>query len=147
MDAENGGLGILLVDDSEDDVLMARKVFARLPFPHRLETASCAAEALDYLRRSGSHAGRNGPQPHLLLLDINMPGMDGFGLLRLLKADPELRKIPVVMLTTSASREDVKRSYECGAASFITKPETFEGFSDLMRKFAGYWSSVSVLPQ
>lgn len=147
MSAENNGLEILLVDDSEDDLLMARKVFSRLPFPHRLETASCAAEALDYLRRSGRHAERKGPQPHLLLLDINMPGMDGFGLLRLLKADPELRKIPVIMLTTSASREDVRRSYECGAASFITKPETFEGFSDLMGKFAGYWLSVSALPQ
>jgi len=147
VNAAHGGLDILLVDDNEDDLLMARKVFSRLPFPHRLETASCAAEALDYLRRSGKHEGRKGGQPHLLLLDINMPGMDGFGLLRLLKADPELRKIPVIMLTTSASHDDVRKSYECGAASFITKPETFEGFSGLMRKFAGYWLSVSALPQ
>jgi CheY-like chemotaxis protein len=147
MNEVNGGLDILLVDDSEDDVLMARKVFSRLPFPHSLATAACAAEALDYLRRAGKHSGRKGGLPHLLLLDINMPGMDGFELLRLLKADPELKKIPVIMLTTSASREDVRRSYECGAASFITKPETFEGFRDLMGKFAGYWLSVSALPQ
>ncbi|MDT8285510.1 MAG: response regulator [Elusimicrobiales bacterium] len=147
MNAAHGGLDILLVDDNEDDLLMARKVFSRLPFAHRLTTASCAAEALDYLRRSGGHAGRKGGQPHLILLDINMPGMDGFGLLRLLKADPELRKVPVIMLTTSASRDDVRKSYECGAASFITKPETFEGFSGLMKQFAGYWLSVSALPQ
>lgn len=142
-----GGLDILLVDDSEDDLLMARKVFSRLPFPHTLETAASASEALDYLRRSGKHDGRKGAQPHLLLLDINMPGMDGFGLLRVLKADPELKKIPVIMLTTSAAREDIRRSYECGAASFITKPGSFEGFSDLMKLFAGYWLSVSALPQ
>lgn len=146
MRAANGGLDILLVDDSEDDVLMARKAFARLDFPHKLDVAYDACQALEYLRRAGRHAGRAGPQPQLLLLDINMPGMNGFELLTLLKADPELKSLPVIMLTTSSSPEDVRRSYECGAASFITKPETFEGFRDLLGKLSCYWLSVSALP-
>ncbi len=146
MNAANGGLDILLVDDSEDDVLMAREVFSRLSFPHSLSVASNACLALEYLRRAGRHAGRTGPQPDLILLDINMPGMDGFELLRTLKADPELRKIPVIMLTTSSSSDDVRRSYECGAASFITKPGDFKSFSALMEGFSRYWTLISETP-
>jgi CheY-like chemotaxis protein len=140
-------LNILLVDDNEDDVLMARKAFAQLNFPHKLETALSAQGALDYLRCSGSYTDRKPVLPDLLLLDINMPLMDGFALLKLLKADPCLKKIPVIMLTSSSAREDVSRSYECGAASYLTKPESFEGFKNLMYDFGRYWLTVSALPQ
>jgi len=147
MKAYSTRLKILLVDDSEDDILMARTVFGQLGFPHDLETMSEAAQALDYLRCAGKFAGRKFELPDLLLLDINMPMMDGFSLLRALKADPALKKIPVIMLTTSSSQSDVTRSYESGAASFITKPSSFEDYRELMSNFGRYWMMVSALPQ
>ena len=147
MDSYHNSLNILLVDDSEDDVVMAQKAFAQLSFPHKLETALSAQAALDYLRCRGGYADRKPVLPDLLLLDINMPLMDGFALLKILKADQLLKKIPVIMLTSSSAREDVARSYDCGAASYITKPESFEGFKNLMGDFGKYWLTVSALPQ
>lgn len=140
-------LRILLVDDSEDDVLMAQKVFARLDLPHKLDIATGSAEALDYLNCAGKYCDRKATAPDLLLLDINMPGMGGLELLKTIKNDKNLRKIPVIMLTTSASREDVRKSFENGAASFITKPNSFQEYHDLMAQFSKYWMSVSALPQ
>ncbi|MDA8243219.1 MAG: response regulator [Elusimicrobia bacterium] len=139
-------LHILLVDDSEDDVLLARRAFSGLEKPHVLHTACCAEEALEYLERRGRHSGRAGRQPDMLLLDLNMPGMGGLELLKRLKADPVLRKIPVVILTTSATQDDVNRCYESGAASYITKPSTMEEFGLMTRAFAHYWARVSDLP-
>ncbi len=140
-------LSILLVDDSEDDIIMAQKVFAKLNFPHTLAVACSAAEALDCLNCAGKHAGKKAPAPDLILLDINMPGMDGLELLKKLKADKSLKKIPVIMLTSSASRDDIRKSFENGAASFLTKPSNFEGYRELMAQFSKYWMSVSALPQ
>jgi two-component system response regulator len=140
-------LNILLVDDSEDDILMAQKVFDKLSLPHTLAVAGSAAEALDYLNCAGKHAARKKIAPDLILLDINMPGMDGLELLKKLKADKSLKKIPVIMLTSSASRDDIRKSFESGAASFLTKPSNFEGYRDLMAQFSKYWMSVSALPQ
>lgn len=140
-------LKILLVDDNEDDVMMAQKAFAQLNFPCKLETAQGAQAALDYLQCRGGYADRKPVLPDLLLLDINMPQMDGFALLKILKADKLLKKIPIIMLTSSSAREDVARSYEYGAASFLTKPESFEGFKNLLGGFGSYWLTVSALPQ
>jgi len=116
-------------------------------FRHTLETVTTARAALDYLQCCGEHSGRKAVLPDILLLDINLPMMDGFSLLRILKTDHLLKKIPVIMLTTSSSHEDIVRSYESGAASFITKPDNFEGFKNLMGRFGEYWLSVSALPQ
>lgn len=140
-------LSILLVDDNEDDALMAKHAFAKLAIPHQLQVVTDGRAALDYLNCAGKFAGRKNTLPDLLLLDINMPGMDGFSLLKALKADKTLRKIPVVMLTTSSSHDDVARSYECGAASFLTKPDSFDGYHALMGQFSSYWMSVSLLPE
>ncbi len=147
MDNYHNGLNILLVDDSDDDIMMAQKVFAQLSFPHKLETAQSAQAALDYLQCRGKYADRKPVLPDLLLLDINMPMINGFALLKILKADPLLKKIPVIMLTSSSAREDVSRSYECGAASYLTKPESFEGLKNLIGDFTKYWLTVSALPQ
>ncbi len=141
------GLNILLVDDSEDDIMIARKAFAQLSFPHKLETAMSAQSALDYLHCRGKYADRKPVLPDLLLLDINMPIINGFALLKILKADQLLRKIPVIILTSSSAREDVSRSYECGAASYLTKPGSFEGLKNLIGDFTRYWLTVSALPQ
>ncbi len=147
MTSSYSGLKILLVDDSEDDTLMAKKVFAAMGFKHSLTTVADASEALDYLHCRGKYSGRKPELPDLMLLDISLPMMDGFALLRKLKADPVLKKIPVTMLTTSSSRDDITRSYEYGAASFITKPASFECFKDVICQFGRYWLSVSALPQ
>lgn len=147
MNNYHSGLNILLVDDSEDDIMVARKAFSQLSFPHKLETAQSAQDALDYLQCRGRYADRKPVLPDLLLLDINMPLMDGIALLKILKADQLLKKIPVIMLTSSSAMADVSRSYECGAASFITKPESLEGFKNLLGDFGKYWLTVSALPQ
>jgi len=147
MNNNYSSLDILLVDDSEDDVMMARKAFSELSFPHKLETVMSARCALDYLQCRGKYADRKAVLPDILLLDINMPMIDGFALLKILKEDQLLKKIPVIMLTTSAAREDISRSYDGGAASFITKPESYEGFKKLMGDFGNYWLTVSALPQ
>jgi len=147
MNNYHNGLNILLVDDCEDDIMMAQKVFAQLSFPHKLETAQSAQAALDYLQCRGKYADRKPVLPDILLLDINMPLVNGFALLKILKADQLLKKIPVIMLTSSCTREDVSRSYEYGAASYLTKPENFEGFKNLMSDFGKYWLTVAALPQ
>jgi two-component system response regulator len=141
------GLKILLVEDSEDDVLLAKKVFSELGFSHSLHSVGDANEALDYLKCRGKYAGRKPVLPDLVLMDINLPMMDGFSLLKSLKADHELRRIPVIMLSTSSASTDISRSYACGAASYITKPPTFEEFKNVMAHFSRYWMSISALPQ
>ena len=147
MPAAFQSLHILLVDDSEDDIHMAQEVFSKLNLPHKLDTAMNAAQALDYLSCSGKYSGRKKVPPDLLLLDINMPGMDGLELLKRLKTDKNHKKIPVIMLTTSASRDGIRKSFEHGAASFITKPNSFDDYRDLIAQFSKYWISVSALPK
>lgn len=98
------------------------------------------------LYAAGRHSGQKPLVPSIILLDITLPLMDGIAVLKKLKADQGLRPIPVVMLTTSSRHEDIVRSYENGAASYITKPTSLEEFLDLARKFEMYWVSVSKLP-
>ena len=101
-------------------------------------------EALAYLRREGRH--RDARAPGLVLLDINMPKMNGFEVLRIMKSDPVLRTIPVVMLTTSTRDEDIARSYDGGACSFVSKPVSFEKLKEVIKQFTLYWTLVSVVP-
>lgn len=140
-------LSILLVDDSEDDTQLARVVFGQLSLPHELRALNSGAEALAYLRREGRYAGARHAAPDLILLDLHMPGMSGLELLRALKEDAVLRRIPVVMLTSSAAPADIKASFESGAASYLNKPATLEGYKELMAGFGSYWLTVSLLPQ
>lgn len=140
-------LTLLLVDDSEDDLLMARTAFAYLSFPHKLETMDDPRQALDYLRCAGKYEGRKTAPPDLLLLDINMPVLDGFSLLRELKADPVLKKIPVIMLSSSSSQRDIARSYEFGAASYLAKPNSMDAYKKLIDGFGLYWNCIAALPE
>jgi len=134
---------LLLVEDNEDDVLIARRAFGEFRVFSEVNVARDGQEALDMLSGTG---GRRPLRPSLILLDITLPLMDGIALLKRLKADPELRAIPVIMLTTSSRQEDVQRSYAAGAASFITKPPSLEEYAELARKFEMYWITVSRLP-
>lgn len=146
MNNESDKLTILLVEDNEDDVLIAQRSFKECKFISAVNVARDGQEALDMLTASGSRGGAKPLRPSLILLDITLPLMDGIALLKRLKADPALRAIPVVMLTTSSRHEDIVRSYENGAASYLTKPSSLEEFLELARKFEQYWVSVSKLP-
>ena len=139
-------LSLLLVEDNDDDVLIAQRAFKEFKFITTVHVARDGQEALDMLSASGSRGGQKPLRPSIILLDITLPLMDGIAVLKRLKADPALRSIPVVMLTTSSRQEDIQRCYENGAASYITKPASLEEFLELARRFEMYWISVSKLP-
>ncbi|ALC16762.1 chemotaxis protein CheY [Desulfuromonas soudanensis] len=131
---------ILMADDDADDRLMAREALEEAGLNNVLKFVEDGEELLDYLRQSGAYADKySAPRPGLILLDLNMPRMDGREALREIKADPELRRIPVVVLTTSKAEEDILRTYDLGVNSFITKPVTFEGLVEVMKQLAHYW--------
>ena len=138
---------ILLADDDEDDRLMARDALRDARVHNELRFAIDGVDLLQYLRREGPYAAEGAaPRPGLILLDLNMPRMDGREALQEIKQDPELRSIPVVVLTTSKAEEDLIRSYELGVNSFITKPVTFLGLVEVMKVFKRYWIEIVDLP-
>jgi CheY-like chemotaxis protein len=135
---------ILLVDDSDDDIVLLEESLRESKFANLLHVVRDGEAALAYLRREGPY--RDAILPGLVLLDINMPRMNGFEVLGAMKADTVLRTIPVVMLTTSTRDEDVVRSYDGGACSFVSKPVNFEKLKEVIKQFALYWSLVAVVP-
>jgi CheY-like chemotaxis protein len=135
---------ILLADDDEDDVLLAREALEESRLSNDLRCVADGAALLDYLHRRGDYA--DAPRPGLILLDLNMPRVDGHEALRLIKAEPQFRRIPVVILTTSQAEEDIYRTYDLGASSFISKPVTFEGLVRVMRDLGRYWFEIVELP-
>lgn len=137
-------IGILLADDSEDDILLMRKAFQETKLLRILDAVEDGGEALAYLRRQGKYAGA--PAPGLVVLDVNMPRVDGFSALKEIKADPALRHLPVVMLTTSQREEDVCRAYREGACTYIAKPAGFKELEALAERFESYWALVARLP-
>ncbi len=138
---------ILMADDDPDDRLMARDAFAECALGNPLRFAEDGEELMAYLHRLGRYADQDAyPTPGLILLDLNMPKKDGREALREIKADPDLRRIPVVVLTTSKAEEDVARSYLDGANSFITKPASFEGLVDVVQSLGKYWLDTVDLP-
>ena len=138
---------LLMADDDEEDRLMTRDALVESRLANDLRFVADGEELMHYLRRTGAYAdsGR-APRPGLILLDLNMPRMDGREALREIKNDPELRSIPVVVLTTSKAEEDILRSYDLGASSFITKPVTFDGLVGVMKAIGCYWFHIVDLP-
>jgi CheY-like chemotaxis protein len=138
---------ILMAEDNEDDRLLTLEAMHTARLVNDLRFVSNGVELLDYLQRRGEYADPDSaPWPGIILLDINMPMMDGLTALRRLKDDPALRRIPVVMLTTSDDQHDVLRSYDLGAASYVTKPVTFSSLVELVRTLEGYWTGIVTLP-
>lgn len=138
---------ILLADDDPDDRVLLQEAFVEGRLANELRCVANGEELLEYLRRGGRYADPAGsPRPGLILLDLNMPRKDGREALKEIKADPDLRHIPVVVLTTSKAEEDVFRSYDLGASSFITKPVTFQSLVDLTRMLGRYWLEIVELP-
>ncbi|HEV8580423.1 MAG TPA: response regulator [Thermoanaerobaculia bacterium] len=138
---------ILLAEDDPDDRVLLRDALTEGRLVNDLRCVEDGEELMDYLHRRGRYAAKNAaPRPGLILLDLNMPRKDGREALKEIKADPGLRQIPVVVLTTSQAEEDVFRSYDLGANSFVTKPLTFKSLVDLMRTLGRYWLEVVELP-
>ncbi|NVK54850.1 MAG: response regulator [Alteromonadaceae bacterium] len=138
---------ILMADDDEDDRLLAVDALKEGRVLNNLHCVEDGVELLEYLRREGKFSDAAlSPRPSLILLDLNMPRMDGREALQQIKADPTLRSIPVVILTTSKEEEDMLRGYDMGAASYITKPVNFEGLVDLMQALGRYWVEFVELP-
>jgi CheY-like chemotaxis protein len=132
---------VLLADDDPDDRLMASEAFAEAKLLNPLIMVNDGLELLNALRGEGQFAG-NPLRPTLVLLDLNMPRIDGRDALRIMKTDPTLAGIPVVVMTTSRAEEDMLRSTDMGAAAFITKPVTFPGLVDVMRELPSYWMEI-----
>lgn len=147
MDAERRPISILMADDDPDDRELTREALEASRIRNPLHFVSDGEELMEYLRRTGRYQkADSAPRPGLILLDLNMPRMDGREALGLIKSDPELRAIPTVILTTSSADEDVYRSYSLGANSFITKPVTFDGLVGVVRALGAYWFEIVDLP-
>ena len=139
---------ILLADDDPDDRMLARDALDESRLANDLHEVADGEELLEYLRRQGKYADpASAPRPGLILLDLNMPRKDGREALREIKADPDLRSIPVVVLTTSKAEEDIYRTYDLGVSSFITKPVSFEGLVAVMKALGRYWFEIVELPR
>lgn len=137
---------VLLVEDQPQDVLLTREAFEQARRPENLVVTSTGEEALDYLYRRGPHAGRSLGDPSLILLDLGLPGMNGLEVLRRIKADPEKRHIPVVVVTISDEPETRVRSYDVGSNAFVTKPQSEEAFVNMVSALALFWLGTSILP-
>ena len=138
---------ILMVDDDKDDCTMVEKAFRKNNVTNHFHFLGNGEELLNYLQRRGNFARFDAsPRPCFILLDLNMPKMDGRKALETIKADPDLRKIPVVVLTTSRAEEDIARSYDQGANSYITKPSRFEELVTVAESLKTYWLNTVELP-
>ncbi len=139
-------LVLLIADDDPDDRLLVQDALAESRLVNPLYFVEDGDELLAFLYRRGAYAGQNTPLPGLILLDLNMPRKDGRQALMEIKNDPELRRIPIVILTTSKAEEDILRSYDLGVNSFIVKPVTFDGLVQVMRTIGRYWFEIVELP-
>jgi CheY-like chemotaxis protein len=144
--AEEGTqIEILLVEDDPGDVLMTREALGDSKLLNSLHVVDNGEEAIAFLRREGSYD--EAPRPDLVLLDLNLPRVDGREVLSIVKNDPSLRQIPVVILTTSDAEEDVLRSYDLHANAYVTKPVDFEAFVRVIRQIDDFFLSVVRLPK
>ncbi len=138
---------ILMADDDADDRRLTQEAFEEGRLINDVRFVENGEQLLDYLRHEGAYAPpAEAPRPGLILLDLNMPRKDGRTVLKELKGDPELRQIPVVVLTTSKADEDVYKSYDLGVNSYIVKPVTFEALVDILQTLEKYWFEIVELP-
>ena len=145
--ANSQTINILVADDDPDDRMLIEEAFEENRLANSLSFCVDGEDLLDYLYRRGKWADpATSPRPGLILLDLNMPRMDGREALTRVKADPKLAKIPVVVLTTSKQEEDILRTYGLGVNSFITKPVTFEGLLRVTQVLTSYWVEIVQLP-
>lgn len=147
MDKRGNVITILMADDDADDRMLAKDALEECRLANDLRFVEDGEELMDYLYHRGSFADpADSPRPGLILLDLNMPRKDGREALKEIRADPELRPIPVVVLTTSQAEEDILRSYDLGANSYVTKPVTFQSLVEIMKALGRYWFNIVALP-
>ena len=137
-------LNVLLVEDDPGDVLIAREAMAAGHLSTHLEVVNDGVEAIAYLRRTNGYADKR--RPDLILLDLNLPRMTGHEVLAEIKQDPDLRRIPVVVLTTSKAHEDVVKSYDLHASVHVSKPVDFEDFAGVVAQIDDFFGNVAQLP-
>ncbi len=136
-----------MADDDPEDRLLTQEAFEENGLTNDLRFVEDGIELLDYLHQRGRYSDpTTAPRPGLILLDLNMPRKNGRQALQELKADPELRRIPVVVLTTSQADEDIVETYDLGCSSFITKPVSFEGLVKVTKSISDYWFSIVQIP-
>lgn len=146
-DRKGRPITILMADDDADDRMLTQEAMEENRLANNLDFVEDGEELMDYLYKRGKYAGLdNAPRPGLILLDLNMPKKDGREALKEIKADPDLRQIPIVVLTTSKAEEDIYRSYDLGVNSFISKPVSFESLVDIMKTLSKYWFEIVELP-
>ena len=136
---------ILLVEDNPADAELTREGFAAGSVPVELTVAKTGADACDYVRKRGRHV--SAPTPDLILLDLNLPGVDGRAVLKEIKQDAELRRIPVSMLTSSTADRDINQSYDLGANCYLVKPLDFKSFRGIVQAIEAFWFDTVKLPQ
>jgi CheY-like chemotaxis protein len=141
---EPRAIDVLLVEDDEGDVVMTREALAEGKVVNRLHVVGDGVEAVNFLRRINGHD--DAPRPDLILLDLNLPRRDGRSVLEDIKSDPDLRRIPVIVLSTSEAAEDVERSYDLHANAYVTKPVDFNRFVSVIRQIDEFFVSVAQLP-
>ena len=147
MSREAMPITILMADDDADDRRLTQEAFEEARLINDVRFVENGEQLLDYLRRTGAYAPpAEAPRPGLILLDLNMPRKDGRTVLKELKGDPDLRQIPVVVLTTSKADEDIYKSYDLGVNSYIVKPVTFEALVDILQTLEKYWFEIVELP-
>ena len=147
MSSRRRTITILMADDDPEDRDFARQALADSRLANDFRTVTDGVELLEYLRREGEYEDpEDAPRPGLLLLDLKMPRMDGLEALREIRAQPEFRSLPVVVLTTSSADEDIAASYELGANSYIRKPVTFDGLVEALGAVGRYWFEIVELP-
>ena len=143
----NTTIRILVADDDADDRMLIEEALEESRLVNPVDFVEDGIDLLEYLRREGKWSAMTGkPLPGLILLDLNMPRMDGRTALSHIKADEKLKRIPVVILTTSKSEEDIIRTYGLGVNSFITKPVTFDNLVQTVQVLAQYWFEIVALP-
>lgn len=141
---EGRPIEILLVEDNPGDVRLTREAFKEAKMRNNLHAVADGVEAMEFLHREGEHA--DAARPDIILLDLNLPRKDGREVLAEVKADPELRRIPVVILTTSKAAEDIAKTYDLHANCYITKPVDFDRFIEVVKTIEGFWLTVVKLP-
>jgi len=139
---------ILIVEDNDDDFFATTRAFKKADLANPVRRCTNGDQALDYLFRRGEFSDPDrAPRPGIILLDLNLPGTDGRQVLRVVKADPSLKKIPVIVLTTSRARQDIEKCYADGANSYIQKPVNLEGFVQAVTRLKEYWFEIAILPK
>ncbi|MGI9415555.1 MAG: response regulator [Hyphomicrobiales bacterium] len=147
IDTEVKPITIVVADDDPDDRMMIEEAFEENRLANNLAFVEDGEELIDFLRCSGKYADLKRRHPvGVILLDLNMPRMDGREALEIIKADPELQRIPVVVLTTSKAEEDILKTYDLGVSSFITKPVTFDALVEVVQVLGQYWFEIVALP-